>query len=287
MTKVLPLLLLLGPACVPLTVALAPSHAADEHALDQAGEVFYAGTRAEDLRAAVQQAKQAGPTTARYHDLAAQLAALDGDEDATFDHLFAALEDTQDPWAVAHLDELTRMEWTWSERARAEALLEQLATAHPDADVRELAAWHLSYLVGLEGDFGARDRWLRQVSGRLDFAVVGTWDNDSGKGYELELAPERKSELTDTYEDRGHTLAWRKDAPVDPRGRLDLAALMYPSRWAVAFAQATYLAPHDGTFRLRVTTSDPVKVWVDRKEVLGDVRRWSTPSSTSSRWTCR
>ena len=254
--------------CVTVDAALRSPKAADESELKAAVEQFYAGTTVADLESAVEQAHKAGPDTAQYHAIAADLAALKADEDGAFNHLFAALQDTSNPDAALELNLLTRLEWTWSERDRALALLETLSATHPDPELRALAKWHLSYLVGLEGRFDERDRLVREIPGQLHFAVVGTWDNDSGKGYETELAPERKAGLGETYEGRGHTLAWRKDAPTDPRGRLDFGALMYPARWSVAFAQATYVADKDGTYRLKVTTSDPVKVWVDKKEVL-------------------
>jgi len=55
--------------------------------------------------------------------------------------------------------------------------------------------------------------------------------------------------------------------PKDPRGRYDLLQLMTPTRWAAAFAQGQFTS--DGSPQsLRITTSDPLRVWVDGKQVF-------------------
>ncbi|MBL8956754.1 MAG: hypothetical protein JNK82_38630, partial [Myxococcaceae bacterium] len=99
-------------------------------------------------------------------------------------------------------------------------------------------------------------------------ALVGTWDNEQGKGFEEELAPELKPDLGEKYTGRAHALRWRQDAPTDPRGRYDLTALMQPNRWAVAYAQGTFDAETAGPYALRITTTDPLKVWVDGELVF-------------------
>jgi len=50
---------------------------------------------------------------------------------------------------------------------------------------------------------------LKTIPGALDFAIVGTWDNESGKGYDLELPPELRSGLDQKYSGRSHDLVWR------------------------------------------------------------------------------
>lgn len=268
MIRALTCSVLLLAGCVTIDASLRTPKTVNADELKTATEIFYAGTTPADLEGAVEQARKAGPDSAAYHGIAAELAELKADEGSAFNHLFAALQDPTDENAQLHLNQLTRMEWTWGERARAMALLETLAQHHPDADVRDLAKWHLAYLSGIEGRFDERARLMSEINGQLKFAIVGTWDNDSGKGYEAELAPETKSSLDETYEGRGHPLKWRTEVPIDPRGRVDFSALVYPTRWSVAFAQSTYNAPKEGTYRLKLTTSDPVKVWVDKKEVL-------------------
>ncbi|MBS1151479.1 MAG: Transglutaminase-like enzyme, partial [Myxococcaceae bacterium] len=238
---------------------------ADGAALSKAVEDFYRGATPEQLRQAVKAAQSAGPHSARFHEIAAELALLEGDDGATFDHLSAALLDTSDDAAQLHLHKLCALEWSFEQRTRAVALFGQLAEHHPDPQLRALASWQLAYLLNGDGDFTGRAQALARIPGTLDFAIVGTWDNDSGKGFDLELAPELRPGLDEKYVGRSHQMGWRLHPPNDSRGRLDLGALMSPSRWAVAFAQARVEAEQDGDYELRLTTSDPLKVWVDGK----------------------
>ena len=213
-------------------------------------------------------AEAIAPAAARTHELAAELASLEGHEADVFSHLVAALLDSTDDAAQLHLHQLSALEWTFDERTRAIALLRTLAVSHPDAQIRALANWHLGYLLNNDGDFTGRDEAQKRIPGRLDFAIVGTWDNESGKGFDLELPPEGRSGLDQKYAGRSHDLTWRVRPPLDARGRLDLGALLSPHSWAVAFAQAQVQAEEDGKYLLFLTTSDPLKVWVDGKQVF-------------------
>ena len=261
------LVCLLASACA--TVAPRPglreAPVADDAALDQAVEAFYRATTAEALREAVKTAGRLAPESARFHEIAADLATLEGDDTTAFEHLFQALQDTKDDAAQLHLHQLAALEWSFEERTRVKALLGALTDGHPDPFVRAIAAWQLAYLLNNDGDFEGREALLGKIPGALDFAVVGTWDNDSGKGFDLELPPESRPGLDQNYPGRSHPLSWRLRPPHDARGRLDLGALMSPGRWAVAYAQAQVNAETAGKYLLLVTTTDPLKVWVDGK----------------------
>jgi tetratricopeptide (TPR) repeat protein/transglutaminase-like putative cysteine protease len=87
-------------------------------------------------------------------------------------------------------------------------------------------------------------------------------------GFDLELAPELRPGLKEKYEGRSGDLTWRTDVPKDGRGRYDLLQLMTPTRWSAAFAQGTFTTDADGLQALRITTSDPLKVWVDGRLVF-------------------
>ncbi len=255
--------LLLLSACASFPRPRLEARPADSTALAAAAERFYSATSAVELADAVAAARAAGPESALFHELAARLAQLEGHEDQASGHLVAALTDLGDDAALLHLHTLMNLELSWENRPRVEALLESLVANHPSVDVRALAAHHLAALLNQEGRFGAREEALASIPSRLSFAVVGTWDNDQGKGYDSELEPERRSGLLEKYEGRAGPLTWRTSPPEDPRGRLDLSALMVPTRWAVAYAQARVVAPADGDYALRLFTTDPLKVFVD------------------------
>jgi tetratricopeptide (TPR) repeat protein/transglutaminase-like putative cysteine protease len=272
--RTLPLALaaLLVSGCATLAPPLNRVTPREDAKLVAAAEAFYRAATPAELRAAVAAAEEAGPGTALAHELGARLAQLEARDADVVPHLVAALADTaaEDPLFTLH--QLAALELRWAERPLVRELYRALLDGHPNADVRALAATHLVTLLEAEGNFEARDAALATIPGQLDFALVGTWDSDQGKGFDLEYAPELRPGLDETYEGRAGPLRWRRDAPKDWRGRYDLLQLMTPTRWAAAYARATFTTPEDGLQALRITTTDPLKVWVDGKLVLAEAQ---------------
>jgi tetratricopeptide (TPR) repeat protein/transglutaminase-like putative cysteine protease len=268
---VAPLALLVACATVPRP-ALAPAAALDDAALAAAVEAFYRAETPAALLAAVAAAERAGPDTARFHEIAASLASLEGrDADAT-QHLLAAVRDTADDAALLHLHQIVALDPTWAELPRITATLRELHERHPDPLVRAAAASLLVAPLTADGALAERDARVHSIPGQVPLAWVGTWDNDQGKGFDLKLGPEERPGLDQTYAGRVGPLTWRTDVPLDPRGRYDLLQLMTPTRWSAAFGQGTLEAPADGPFLLLLTSTDPLRVWVDGKEVFADAQ---------------
>lgn len=254
--------------CATVGPSLHHTAVADQKKLEAAVEAYYRAETPDQLKAALAEAQAAGPDSALFHEIAARQAQLQADDAAVIAHFVAALSDTDDDAALMHLHLLMATEPTWEQRATIRALLITLSTRHADPTVRAVAASHLAAMLTAEGDFKGREKVLSQIPGQLDFALVGTWDNDQGKGFDLELGPEQKPALNETYEGRSGPLTWRTAQPKDGRGRYDLLALMVPSRWAAAYAQSTFTTAKKGTYALNLTTGDPVKVWVDGKIIF-------------------
>lgn len=265
-------LLLLGCAAA-RPPSLVPHPARDASALGQAAEDFYRAQTVEQLEAALGRAKAAGPGSAQLSELLALRAVLDGREDLAVEHLLSALFDRENPAALLHLHQLVRLDLPVSRRAAVLAAFDALSLEHPSAEVRAAAAFQGSYLAALSGDPKRRDALLARVEGQLRFDLAGVFDNDQGKGFDQELPPEARPGLDQTYVGRNNReVRWRRAPPLDARGRLDLGALLYPSTWSAAFVQATFAAPQDGSYALRLTTADPLKVWVDDKLVFAAVQ---------------
>ncbi len=259
------------------TVALRPATPpADAAALDAAVEAFYAASDVAGLRAAVAAAKAAGPHAARAHALAARLAEL---EDRPRDELQHHLEQLRDPMGDTGLRALSRLadlDWTLTERAQVEAVLRAVRADHPDPKVRAMAAWMSAHASHLRGDAPARDAALEELGFRPALALVGTWDNDQGKGFDQAHGPERTLDLGAQYDGSLVQIGWRTDYPMDPRGKVDLGRLMYPVEWQVAYAATGVQAKEAGPYELRLSTSDPVKIWVNDRLVFEGhrVSRW-------------
>ncbi len=255
--------LLLLSSCLSVAPTLREVAPSNAPALDRAMESFYRAETPQALRQAVEEARQAGPESAGYHELAAMLAQLDGHDAEEIDHLQRALLDTSSSSAPLLLHWLMLNDLTFHQRAEVRELLRDLVAQHPRPEVRSLAAYHLTFLLSADGRLNERDEVLAGQPGRFPLAIVGTWDNDQGKGFDQVLPPEERPGLEETYEGRFGKLVWRPSAPLDPRGRLDLGSLMTPSKFAVAFAQGRVEATADGFYQLRLYSTGPLKVWVD------------------------
>lgn len=268
MRSTLLLCLAFASSCATVTPLLAPSTPRDEARLVAAAEAFALAETPEQLAAAVEEARRAGPDTSLFHELAARHAQLRADDADVVEHLVAALRDTSNDSPLLHLHLLGAVELTWEERDLVRPLLFALAEQHPSDEVRAVAVDHLAQLLTAEGDLDTRDALVGAVPGRVAMAWVGTWDNDQGKGFDLELAPEQRPGFDQVYEGRTGPMKWRRDVPADPRGRYDLLQLMTPGRWSAAFGQGVVVAEEAGRYALHLTTSDPVKLWVDGRLVF-------------------
>ena len=238
----------------------------DPAKLAAAVEAYYTASTAQEMRAAVAAAKAAGPGTAGHHEVAADLARLEDRRADQLDHLLASLRDPSSDAPLSPLHTLAELSWTLPERARVEATLAALVAQHPDPEVRAFAGWMLAHALHMRGDDAGREAALASAGFRLDFAIIGTWDNDQGKGFDAEQPPEREIDLGKTYPAKRTEARWRTDYVRDPRGKTDLAAVLEPNQWRVAYAAAAVQVSEGGDYELRVSSADPVKVWVN--EVL-------------------
>lgn len=246
---------------------------ADRQALLNAAEAFYEAGTPKEVRSAVEAAKKAGPDSAIYHELAAHLSLLDADHDGRFEHLHEALLDPENDQPALHLAMLDNMALTLTERARFEALLETLARAHPAPALRAYAAQLLGdhlYEEGALADAAA----AREASGpRLRFALVGAWDNDQGKGFDSVHEPEGEIDLAARYDGTLIEIGWRTDVPTSPYGiDYNLGQLFSPGAWAVAYGLSAFRVEEPGPYQLRVTSSVPLKVWVNGDLIYAERR---------------
>lgn len=235
----------------------------DAAALQAAVDAYYTAADVAALRAAVADARAAGPDTALYHEIAADLARMEDRAFDVADHLVAALFDPAADAPVLYLHGLASLRWTLPQRARLLGVFEAIGTQHRDPEARAFANWMAAHALHYTGDFAGRDRALGRVAPRLPLAVIGPFDNDQGKGFDTEHPPERAIDLSARHPGKLVELQWRPDAPMDPRGKLDLGALMHPTNWQTAYAAAGVQVQAAGRYELRVSTSDPVKVWVN------------------------
>jgi len=250
------------PAAPMVAHPLSPA-AAD--ALTRATEAFSGAESTRALRHAVDAALASAPHDARALDLAVQLAQLEERRFDVFDLLEAALRDPANPCALLHLAALDDLWWTAFEDQRARALYAELAEAHPLAEVRGAAAIALAEAAQVNGAFERRDEAVARLGPELGWSVIGTFDNDQGKGFNLEFAPERGLDPLQGGVVRGKLVdvTWRSTDIADPRGGFELTDILEPTTWQVAYLATAVELPAEGDYELRLRVTDPVKVWVN------------------------
>lgn len=255
------LLLSLGCASVS-SVSLKKPSGGDAAQLAAAGDAFYSAKDAATMKEAVAKALVAAPDAALSHELAAQYALLDGDERAAVSHLIAALTDETDADAILHMKLLFSLDWTGEETSRIQALLDALSQSSGSAEIRAYAAFRLT---SLRRDLGGNeDEALARIHGRLPLAIIGSWDNDQGKGFDIPQPPENEPfDEKAEYEGMLRKVRWREDVPQGSGGVYQLREALQPSRFALAYATGVFNLSAPGTVELRLRTGDPYKVWVD------------------------
>ena len=226
-----------------------------------AAERFYAAPSAEAMAEALAEAREAAPDAALTRELAATWTLLvTGDPAAAGVHHAAALRSgggrarSVEAWRAADPSPA-------GHRERA-AGLEAVAQGRGPPALRAMAA-----------DAAARDRFLlgereraEQLVAphrRLRWKVLGSFDNDQGKGFDTPLAPESGLAPTGRYDGVVREVQWRDatEAPVGPA--LDLDAMMSPATWALAYAVSAFAVETATTVSLRVRSSTPFKIWID------------------------
>ena len=238
--------------------------AVDEQALRQATEAFYTAKTLEALYDACDRAERAGAHSARSHELKAMLSSLEARPEETVLHLLAALRDPADDATALHLRMLWDIPLTIPQRARVEELLRAVALGHRDPDVRAFASFCLSHLLFRQGDEAGSRQALSRIGWIVPLALLGPFDNDQGKGYDLPLPPESEIQSERRYQGSVVEISWRRDPPRDPASSiLELDKLFSPSKWSLAYAAAAFQVTTPGPYELRILSSSPLKVWVN------------------------
>ena len=262
---------LLASACCNVLPSLpdlkAPS-VRDAGALEAAATRYYTATDVAGLRAAVSEARDAAPGSARYHELAADLARLESRTDLEFAHHHEALLDRGGDAAALHLMAIGGLQLTVPELLRAEVLATTLAEGHPDPAVRAAAAWEWMDALWMRGEVDKVGAVRAAHAPPLPLALIGTWDNDQGKGFDTARPPEDGVDLSARYPGTVVEIGWRAAPPADPRGVYDLASMMTPNGYATAYATAVFETREAGDYELRVGVSGPFKLWVDGQLAL-------------------
>ena len=242
---------------------------ADEVALARIAEKFYGATTPSGMQQAVEEAKKVSPTSATYHELAANWARFRTDDPANImAHLLSTFRDPSYIDSQASLDMMSDLELGLEDREVVSETLLAVTENHPSYSIRAQATAWLTHDFWLHGKREQAKAMVRRIRNGFQWKVIGAWDNDQGKGFDEQLPPEQSIELSDRYEGAILDIGWRSipEAPVG--AELDLGAVMTPVRWTVAYALTAFEATKSGVAHLRLSTGAPFKVWVDGQLVF-------------------
>ena len=235
----------------------------DVGALHQAVDAYYSASDTSALSEAVTRALHLAPTSGMAHEIAANLAHLEGRLADQVSHLIDALGDKESDALELHLSMLLDLDLSTPERHQALARCLQLMRAHPNPAVASAAAAGAVRLMALNADYAGMKRIVEGKIAPLDMALIGTWDNDQGKGFETARAPETSIDIDARYSGSVMEIGWRQDAPRSRQGAYGLDALFTPGNWATAYGTSVVEAEEAGVRELRLTTSSPFKVWLN------------------------
>ena len=100
------------------------------------------------------------------------------------------------------------------------------------------------------------------------YMIIGPFDNSDIAGFDAQYPPEQEIDFTKEYTGKGGKVKWFKPEYNQIDGFVNLASLLSPSEWTVAYA-ATYVhSPDAREVQFRVGSDDDIKVWLNSKLVL-------------------
>ena len=135
--------------------------------------------------------------------------------------------------------------------------LQKLLRSARDRDQVDVIVKHLKTL-GVETDvqalFGVIAKWV----------FITTFDNTGMKGYDIAYPPEKTVDLKAAVPGKGDkAVRFVSHATPEPRGKIDLNAVLGKEMGAVAYAYAVLDSPVERDGELRVATNNAVKIFLN------------------------
>ncbi|MBN2804839.1 MAG: DUF3857 domain-containing protein [Deltaproteobacteria bacterium] len=249
-----------------------PSDPAQIENLNNIAEKYYKAESPKEMVALVNDAKNINADSAVYHELAADIAYLTGNRHERFIHLANALAHSENDAFETLINELYDMSWTYDETLTAEALFDEIYRNHPSLEARALAGHFLSMMYHSRGKLEEAAKIKNSIGWTVPFAVIGTWDNKQGKGFDVSYPPEDEIDLKAVYPGQNVDVKWRTNPLRGLQNEIDLSEQMYPNTSAVAYAASGIKTAVAGDYNLNITSADAIKVWVNSRLVFTDRR---------------
>ena len=202
---------------------------------------------------------------------AAWTAALSGDEERAFDHLLEAIRCGNRDAEI----------YIWlayrvlSSRSQVESLAAVLNAVTERKDTPPTVRARALHFCGQALRYLGRHAEAAAVFARLGYLqnwmVVGPFDNDQNAGFKTAYSPENGFQsYQETYPGKLRPVGWRRVEHFDYDGRVNLAALLDPSRWTCAYLVTYVKSPGAQDIALRVAAYRGVKLWLNGRRLLSD-----------------
>lgn len=231
------------------------------------------------------------PDDSRAHEVSAYAALLAAEPDEAWSHFLKAAAGCSGPMAALYLRELSALEMTETQRKATRALLGELRARHPLPDVRALAAYELAGEEQLSGRTDEALRLYRGLGFIEEWLLLGSLDNDQGKGFNTAYPPENAVKLDAEVPGAYVPVRWRPWKNQGAPGGPPLGSILFPNEFGLAYL-LTYL--HSDSARkasLRLTTGSPTKVWWNDRLALskekvspGGLDNLSLPVTLAKGW---
>jgi tetratricopeptide (TPR) repeat protein len=248
-----------------------------------------------ELEARVAQVIARHPGDARVEEIASFAAGLSGNGPERTRHLLAAAADLRGDATEVYLWEHNG-DPSRDERAAWRRLHETLAAHHPRPSVRALATLRLMGSAEEEGRFDDTQRIGRALGFIGDWMLLGALENDQGKGFLTEYAPEKPGppgttmDLTAAVPGPLVPLAWRH-ATSARTGEVPLSQLLWPHEFALAYLVTWVHSDGERQAQLRLSSGGPVRAWCNDGLVLseelvkrGDLDTLNAPVTLHAGW---
>jgi tetratricopeptide (TPR) repeat protein len=227
----------------------------------------------EKARAEFHQAIGLDPSDPVARHWAAWTAATLGDEEQAFDHLLEVIPSGHYSGELA-LWTAYRLFSTHSQGERLAAVLRALV-GRPETDplMRARASHFLGHVLRYLGDFDGSRKAFARLGYLSEWMVVGPFENDQNAGFETAYPPEQKfDDYSISYPGKLRPVRWRKVEHFDFDGRVNLSALLDPSRWACAYLVTFIHSDRSREIAVRLGAYRGVKVWMNNRLLHSDDR---------------
>lgn len=160
-------------------------------------------------------------------------------------------------------------------RAAVALTVEQAGRFDPEADQQQLVAAYRKALTAARdldqvNDLAERLKKLGQTVNLpthfgflVGWQVIGPFDNTDREGFRSVFAPEKKIDLTATYEGPFGKVNWQAYRSTDRLGKVDLNAALGNRKKVTGYAWTEFDSPLEQDVEIRWSSRNATKVWLN------------------------